>query len=73
VKDIYVLHHINELENEDDIKLIGVYSTEEKAKQAISKLSSQPGFVQSKEGFHIEKYEIDKDHWCEGFVTIKNN
>ncbi len=70
MKEVYVLQHSHDLESEEaDIKLIGVYSTEEKAKKTITKLSSQPGFKDTPQGFHIDKYEINKDHWGEGFVT----
>jgi hypothetical protein len=71
MKEVYVLHHSHDLESEEtDIKLIGVYSTKEKAKRAISKLSVQPGFKDTREGFNIDRYEIDKEHWEEGFITV---
>ncbi len=70
---MHVLQHTHVLGSEDeDIKLIGVYSTEEKAKKTIVKLSSQPGFKKSQNGFSIDKYEIDKDHWCEGYITAES-
>jgi hypothetical protein len=72
MKKVYVLHHTHDLDSEDtDIKLIGVYSTEEKAQNAITKLSFLPGFRDSRQGFHIDKYEMDKDHWQEGFVSTE--
>ena len=48
--------------------LIGVYSTEEAAKAAIKRLQEKPGFQKSIEGFQIHPYELNKDHWTEGFV-----
>lgn len=71
MKEVYVLHHSHELKSEEtDIKLIGVYSTKDKAKITIARLSVQPGFKDNPEGFHIDRYEIDKDHWEEGFITV---
>jgi hypothetical protein len=29
-----------------------------------------PGFAQEPEGFTIEQYELDKDHWPRGFVRL---
>jgi hypothetical protein len=68
--EVYILQHTHDLNDDDqDIKLIGVYSTEEKAQKAISKLSSLPGFKDTLQSFYIDKYEIDKDHWSEGFTN----
>ena len=69
--DVWVLHHVHELsDGEEDVKLIGVYSSEDAASRAISRLSQQPGFQQAASGFHVERYEVDKDQWGEGFVTV---
>ena len=51
------------------MKLIGVYSSEENAQSAIVRLSQQPGFVDQPDGFHIDRYGVDQDHWTEGFIT----
>jgi hypothetical protein len=29
-----------------------------------------PGFAENQDGFEIDRYEIDKDHWKEGFITV---
>jgi homoserine kinase type II len=55
---------------EDTELLIGVYSSEQEAKFAIQRLKDQPGFVDFMEGFQICPYELDRDHWTEGFVRI---
>lgn len=28
-----------------------------------------PGFKKSPNGFYIDEYAIDKDHWVDGYVT----
>jgi homoserine kinase type II len=72
MKSVFLLWHIHELEDqENDEKLIGVYSTEGNAREAIRRVISQPGFRDYPEGFQITQYEIGKDHWTEGFVTLK--
>jgi hypothetical protein len=68
---VYVLHHIHILDTEidqEEVKLIGIYSTFQSAKEAVERLKTQPGFRDTPEGFHIESYEIDKDHWTRGYV-----
>ena len=43
---VFLLDHVRKIElGEEDIKLIGVYSSEELAKQAIARLFTLPGFI----------------------------
>jgi homoserine kinase type II len=67
---VYLLHHVrSDDEFEDDAKLIGVYKTDAAARAAIARLGKQPGFRDHPNGFQINAYELDEDHWTEGFVT----
>jgi hypothetical protein len=68
--DVFILWHVHELESGDDEKLIGVHQTEDDAKAVIDRLRSQPGFKDTPEGFQIDRYEINKDHWTEGYVVV---
>ncbi len=71
MEDVYLLWHVHELgDREDDSKLIGVYRTEADARSAVGRLRVQPGFHNFPDGFKIDKYELNKDHWTEGFVTV---
>jgi hypothetical protein len=74
---VFVVQHVSASE---DIKFIGVYRSFEAARAAIERLSAQPGFREhprlidplkdeEEAGFYIGEYELDKDHWSEGFVT----
>jgi hypothetical protein len=45
-----------------------VYRTDQDARAAIERLRNQPGFRSFPKGFKIEKYELIKDHWTEGFL-----
>ena len=49
--------------------LIGVYSTEMAAKAAIERLKAKPGFAEFPGGFQIHPYQLDRDHWIDGFVA----
>ena len=67
---VFVLQHVHTREDGvEDVKLIGVYSSREKAEAAVARLGPLPGFVDAQEGFHIDEYRIDQDHWAEGYVT----
>lgn len=68
---VYLLWHANDLDEEVDVKLLGVYSSYQKAEAARLQVSDKPGFQQHLEGFHIDRYELDEDQWTEGFVTAR--
>jgi hypothetical protein len=68
METVYVLHHVRKDDKYgDDAKLIGVYRSKASAKEAIKRLSGQPGFRDPPKGFNIEPYQLDQDHWAEGF------
>jgi len=67
---VFLLWHTHRLRDEDDDKLIGVYRTEQDAKAAVQRLSSKPGFINTPEGFHVDSYELNKDHWTDGYFTV---
>ena len=67
---VYLLWHTHDLENgESDEKLLGVYSTEAKAKSRMAAAMSLPGFREAPAGFEVTGYALDHDEWTEGFVT----
>lgn len=71
-RTVFVLHHSHVIDDdEEDDKLIGCYSSKARARAAIDRLLPYPGFSENPEGFNIDEYEIDMDHWTEGFVTLK--
>lgn len=68
---VYVLQHEYETDGGgDNVKFIGVYSSRERAEAAVERLRDQPGFSSYPEGFCIDEYKLDRDHWAEGFVTV---
>lgn len=70
-KYVYVLQHSYELENGyDETKFLGVFSSLEKAESAVLEYKKLPGFKDYPNDFYIDKYEIDKTHWIEGFITV---
>lgn len=81
---VFLVQHLHVLPDDvDDIKTIGVYNTYAQAAEAVSRLSTQPGFRDhpaivdpmtddSDDGFHISEYRLNQDHWTEGFVTIRH-
>jgi len=37
---------------------------------AAARLGRLPGFVAASDGFHIDEYRVDQDHWAEGYVVV---
>ena len=48
-------------------KLIGVYSTAEKAREAVARIGGQPGFREHPEDWYTEERLLDRDDWAQGF------
>lgn len=84
MKEVYILHHVNmseDLDGGEDVKLIGVYSSQFLAEKAVERLKDQQGFRDNfkivdpekdneESGFFIDKYILDEDQWTEGFITV---
>lgn len=68
---VYVLQHSYELEDEEEVKFVGVFSTEPEAQNAIDFLRTKEGFKDYPvDCFIIDKYKINEIHWTEGFITV---
>jgi hypothetical protein len=65
---LFVLLH--SLPETGRVKVIGLYSSRVMAEEAMERARVLPGFAQEPEGFSIEQYELDKDHWPRGFVRL---
>jgi hypothetical protein len=70
MRTVFLLQHSYEIEGSEQIKIIGIYSTRDKAKTAIEKFKTLPGFSDYPDSFYIDEYEIDQDNWEEGFERI---
>ena len=64
---VVLLHSLPET---GKVKLIGIYSSKVLAEAAETRARLLPGFADEPDGFTIEPYEIDKDHWPRGFVRL---
>jgi len=82
MKSVFLLEHLNVIsEDSESVKTIGMYKSKGDALSAIERLSIQPGFsdhpklIDPQEddevsGFYIDEYEIGKDNWTEGYITV---
>jgi hypothetical protein len=74
MESVVLLWHVHQVggDGDEDSKFIGVYRSEADAVSAIERLKSKPGFAETVEGFTYERYELDSDHWTEGFVEVED-
>lgn len=67
--DIYLLHHVHSLDDAKEcVKLMGVFSSLDKAEAAKTQALTMPGFVDSPDGFSINRYVLDDVAWTKGFA-----
>ena len=72
----YKVTHKYKLDNHFERKDIGIYSSEENARNAVEDLKQKNGFCDTQEGFVINRVFrifkpklIDKTFWIDGFDT----
>lgn len=78
MKELYILRHIYNFEGEDgsrylfEDKFLGIYSSMEKAEEAIERYIEMEGFqLYPRKCFQIEKWKTNLDSaWREGFVKM---
>ena len=54
-------------EDEEEATLIGIYTQELEAQEAIRRLQAKPGFVDYPQGFRVYARKLNQDTWTEGF------
>jgi homoserine kinase type II len=68
---VWLAWHEHDSDGTSELKLIGVFSTRERAEAAVEARRGKPGFVDHPDGFEIGSYVIDRDAaWLDGFVTV---
>ena len=67
-KVVYLLQHSYEIETGcDETKILGIFSSQQMAEEAVEVYRQLPGFRDRKEDFYIDKYEVDKRYWVDGY------
>ena len=54
----------------DDVKLLGCYSTAERASDRTDRARLLPGFANEPDCFMVDRHEVDTDSWSVGFVVV---
>lgn len=73
LRSVYLLQHVaREDTDNEDIKTLGIYSSQGKAQAAIKRLVKLSGFRRFPDSFYTDRYTLDQDEWAEGFVTKRS-
>jgi hypothetical protein len=69
---VFLLQHVHEFDDgHEEVKLIGVFSSEALARAAQQRVADQPGFRDLPDGFDISEHQIDGPiGWSEGYVSV---
>ena len=69
MSSVYFLYHLEEKQPNgfQGRKLIGVYSTAEKAREAVARIGNKPGFKEHPELWNVQEQPVDRDDWTQGF------
>ncbi|MFB9902373.1 hypothetical protein [Allokutzneria oryzae] len=57
-------------EQGDDLKILGVYSSERRACERIERARGLPGFADEPDCFLTSRFVVDEDLWEDGFHTV---
>ena len=68
----YLLQHVaREGKDDEDMKVLGIYSSLKNAKSAVRKYKKVVGFRRYPEGFYIERWALNRGAWTEGFFEAR--
>lgn len=69
MKCVYTVYHVNP--KNDEKKFIGAYSSLAEAEAVVAKYKNFKGFKEAPDHFYIDKYELNKMYWAEGYYSVK--
>ena len=67
---VFIAWHTHETADGEDLKVLGVYSTEALAQQRVALAKTEPGFRDHPEGLEVAEHGLDEDAWLDGFKTL---
>lgn len=70
MRKVYYLYHVRYEDTDDeDVKIIGIYSSRRQAKVAIKRMMKKTWFIDFPDDFQIHDDVLGRDSWVDGFVT----
>lgn len=70
---VYIVHHVDRKYVAGEVRrLIGVYSAYRSAANAVSERLTKPGFVVRRDGFEVDRVELDFGDWVAGIPIYES-
>jgi hypothetical protein len=67
-----LLQHVAQEDTDDeDVKILGVFSNRKKAELAIERFKKMLGFKRFPKSFYVDRYRLNQVEWAEGFITMR--
>ena len=66
-KFVYLVFHGFGGDGDERLKLIGVFTTYDKARNAVRRVKNKPGFNDPAGKFHLNRHPLDDPAWLSGF------
>lgn len=72
INEVYFLEHVRTCFKTNETidgsaKALGIYTSHKLAEKAIKRYKKRIGFKEYPNGFTIDRYVLNEDHWIEGF------
>jgi hypothetical protein len=65
---VFLAKHVFEYsDGHDNLRVIGVFSSDRKARAAIRQVRKKPGFRERKRKFEVSRCVLDSAYWTEGY------
>jgi hypothetical protein len=68
-----LMHSYNDASGEPEDKILAYFETEDEAESAKSSYIGLPGFSRHPAGFIVDKIQLGRLYWQEGFETVIDN
>ena len=70
MQKIYYLYHVRYEDTDDeDVQIIGIYSSRKQAKLALERMKKKTGFIDFPNDFQIVQSVLNREGWVDGFIT----
>lgn len=69
MSSVYLLQHCYEEDEFDWVTDLGIYTTNQKAIDALNRFKNLEKFLKYPDEFIISEYLLNENHWEEGFTT----
>ena len=71
-RSVYLLQHVaQEGTDDEDLKILGVFSNRKNGERAIERFKKLLGFKRFPKSFYLERYQLNQVEWAEGFITMR--